>query len=393
MALTTRQTTILLLVNLLYKIQPSYGWPAETPNLFTRGSESCPVSYNTCGSGLPDNFCCPSTSTCISLDNASSAICCPAGASCDYISPIVCDIKAQDASTHPKNPIKTTNLTATLSTCGNACCPLGYTCQAGNICALNKDTSRTATSSNTTSSASPSSATESSSVTITPVVAPVASPTSTGTNTSTAVAALPTTCNAFPTNAIIAGFFPGALFGAILCLLITACLRRRAQKKALQKYDPKSGLHWSNRSSSGAVLGISGPIPNEENSYRTDFLLRSSAGGRSSISSRSMLQRTGSRVRSLFSGQPRPTERDVPPVPQLQAQVPGTPPPQRQPSTESIKVYSPPGAFSQSRKFLGPEPYPGSISRPDTTFSDLVQAVGFGSSRENLTHKFTEVKL
>ena len=81
-------------------------------------------------------------------------------------------------------------------------------------------------------------------------------------------------------------------------------------------------------------------------------------------------------------------------MPEVQVQgAPVTPPRQRQPSTESIKVYSPPGVFVQSRKFLGPEPYPGSISRPDTTFTDLAQAVGFNDSKGNPAYKLSEVKL
>ncbi|OKP11412.1 hypothetical protein PENSUB_3104 [Penicillium subrubescens] len=139
-------------------------------------------------------------------------------------------------------------------------------------------------------------------------------------------------------------------------------------------------------------MGISGPIASEDNSYRTDFLLRTPASRRSSTGGRSMLYRTNSRIRSLFFGQPR-TDKDVPPVPEVQVQqCPATPPCQRQPSTESIKVYSPPGAFSQSRKFLGPEPYPGTISRPDTTFTDLVQAVGFNDSKGNPSYKLSEFK-
>lgn len=57
--------------------------------------------------------------------------------------------------------------------------------------------------------------------------------------------------------------------------------------------------------------------------------------------------------------------------------APFTPPRQRQPSTESIKVYSPPeSSFSQSRNFLGPEPYPGDAAKPDTLFNDLMRVVG-----------------
>jgi hypothetical protein len=41
---------------------------------------------------------------------------------------------------------------------------------------------------------------------------------------------------------------------------------------------------------------------------------------------------------------------------------------------------------------LGPEPYPGTISRPDTTFTDLVQAVGFNDSKGNPSYKLSEFK-
>lgn len=93
-------------------------------------------------------------------------------------------------------------------------------------------------------------------------------------------------------------------------------------------------------------------------------------------------------MRSLFSnGAPRQAEEDIPPVPTA---YPVTPPRQREPSTESIKVYSPPGAFAQSRKFLGPEPYPGIVARPDTTFTDLMQVVGFNDSKGNPQYKLTD---
>ncbi|KAJ5389812.1 uncharacterized protein N7496_000880 [Penicillium cataractarum] len=378
-----KRSTVLLLLSLMAKIQPSYASAFDHLNLLSRSSGSCPSSYDSCGSSLPDDFCCPSTSTCISLDNASSAICCPSGASCDYISPIVCDVQEQNATAHPKNSVKTTKLDSSLPTCGSACCPFGYTCQGNSTCALNTKTSSTVTSSNSTSTSTSTTA-DTTGATFTPVASP--SSTSEAKSTST----VSSTCPSFPTKAVLAGFFPGAIFGAILAILITICIRRRTQKKTLHN-DPKTGHHWSQRSSSGAVMGISGPIASEDNSYRTDFLLRSSAERRSSMGGRSMLSRTGSRVRSLFSGQQRPN-KDVPPVPEVQVQYPVTPPRQRQPSTESIKVYSPPGAFSQSRKFLGPEPYPGTISRPDTTFTDLVQAVGFNDSKGNPSYKLTELQ-
>ncbi|KAF3386682.1 hypothetical protein F1880_000676 [Penicillium rolfsii] len=372
-----------LLLGVIASIQPSQVFAFDLLDLLPRSSESCPSSYNTCGSSLPDTFCCPSTSTCISLDDASSAICCPSGASCDYISPIVCDVQEQNATAHPKSTVKTTKLNASLPTCGSACCPFGYTCQGNSTCALDTKTSSTATSS-TSSATSTSTTADTPGTTFTPV----SSPSSSNTTSSQPISS---TCPSFPTKAVLAGFFPGAVFGAILAILISLGLRNRSQTKNLHA-DPKAGLHWSQRSSSGAVMGISGPIASEDNSYRTDFLLRTPASRRSSTGGRSMLHRTNSRIRSLFSGQPRP-DKDIPPVPELQVQqCPATPPFQRQPSTESIKVYSPPGAFSQSRKFLGPEPYPGTISRPDTTFTDLVQAVGFNDSKGNPSYKLSEFK-
>ncbi|KAJ5895036.1 hypothetical protein N7495_006727 [Penicillium taxi] len=353
----SRQMTILLLILITF-IESSY---AHGPfELFSRDS-NCPSSYKSCSSKLPDTFCCPSSSTCISLDDDSSAICCPSGSTCDYISPIICDIQEQNVTAHPKSPIHTTKLGDSLTTCGDACCPFGYTCQGESTCVLNKKTSSTQT---TTEATSKTTSTGIIGATFVPISAPSVSASENSTNSSTI-----TSCPSFPSKAVAAGFFPGAIFGVILALLISTCLRRRALKKELQEKDPNQTHHWSQR------LRISNPISSEDTSYRSDFLLRpfilrptptrrSSLGGRSSHSVRT-------RVRSLFSGIPE-LDKQVPPLPM--AANPVTPPRQRQPSTESIKVYTPPGAaFAQSRKFLGPEPYPSSIARPDTTFSDFMQ--------------------
>lgn len=376
-SITRRQAGLLLLTfmvflrsshaNALFEIHP-------------KRSSSCPVSYNSCGDKLPTDFCCPSSSTCISLDDATSAICCPVGANCDYISPITCDAQEQNVAVHPRSSIKTTRLNDTLPTCGDACCPFGYSCAAKNTCVLNK---RTATTEAITTS---STTTDTPAATFTPVSSPSAS------SSKDTASSLTTTvsCPSFPSKAVLAGFFPGALFGAIAALLISICLRRRAQKKEQQLHDPKTGKAWSQRSSSGAVIGISSPIASEDYSTRTDFLLRPGAAKRSSLgarSTRSRLHRTGSRVRGLFSnGAHRLSDETIPPVPTA---YPVTPPRQRESSTESIKVYSPPGAFAQSRKFLGPEPYPGTIARPDTTFTDLMQVVGFNDSKGKPKYKVT----
>jgi len=347
----------LLLLTLMATIQTIYAHDGAA--IFSRSSDSCSGSYNQCGKGFPNNFWCPSSSTCVGVNSNTTAICCPSGQNCDYISPIDCDIQQQNATSYPKSTVKTTQLDGKLKSCGDSCCPLGYSCVSNQVCVADKGTS----------TASPSTSTDTSGVTFSTVPSPSAET---------------STCESFPAKAIVAGFFPGAIFGAVLALLIGTCLRRRAHKRS-QTPESKFVPHWSHRTSSGAVMGISSPMASEDSSYRTDFLLRPSA--RSSLgarSTRSRLNRTGSRVRSLFNPSAR-VDKDVPPLPTVPNPV--TPPRQRQPSTESIKVYSPPGAFAQSRKFLGPEPYPGPMGRPDTTFSDLMKTVGFSDGKGNPSYK------
>lgn len=357
-------------------------------DLLPRSVDSCPSSYSSCGNDLPSDFCCSTSSTCISLDNATSAICCPTGSTCDYISPIVCDVQSQNATLYPRGTVKTTRLHEDLPKCGDACCPFGYTCHGGNTCVMDKKSSNTAASPSSSASAAANGAT----------VTPVSSPSPTASKDGAAGSAI--NSSSFPSKAVAAGFFPGAIFGAVLALLISTCVRRRKHKKQQRISDPKAGAYWSQHSSRGGIKGISSPIPSEDTSYRSDFLLRpfilrppaatarNSTGARST---RSMMHRTGTRVRSLFSGANGPrAENDIPPLPTRPDPV--TPPRQREPSTESIKVYSPPGAFAQSRKFLGPEPYPGTIARPDTTFTDLVKAVGFNDSKGNPSFKVTPAR-
>ncbi|KAJ5467463.1 hypothetical protein N7475_005215 [Penicillium sp. IBT 31633x] len=387
---TKERQTALLFLTLLANIQA--GQALDSFGILPRSSDVCPSSYTRCSSTeLPNEFCCPSDSTCISLDKASSAICCPAGQDCDYISPIVCDIQQQNATLFPESVIKTTRLGDSLPKCGEACCPFGYTCQGNNTCSLEKKSSTIAvskisgSSTPTVSSSTAATSTTASQATITPVP----SPSSEKSSNSTTSAGLTASCPSFPAEAIAVGFFPGAVFGAVAALLISLCIRRRARKDETEIQEGKSGPHWSQRSSSGALLGISNPIPQDDTSYRTDFLRSpprarcSSIGGRST---RTMLHRTGSRVRSLFSGYPRQDPRldkDIPPVPMPPA--PFTPPRQRQPSMESIKIYSPPGALPHSRGFLGPGPYPGTTARPGTSFTDLMQVVDLSDDRKGKT--------
>ncbi|KAL2845430.1 hypothetical protein BJY01DRAFT_181982 [Aspergillus pseudoustus] len=374
-----------------------------SPNLHLQRSDSCPSNSQQCtGTGLPDNFCCSSSSTCIIIDSGSSVICCPDGQDCTYIEPITCDVAKQNASLYPSNVIKTTRLDDDLPTCGDSCCPFGYTCQ-GDFCAMDDSPSSTSTQSkttettttsaststpDTTSTETPESSTtttideatsESTSATAgdistissdaTPTIVTIPSPTlsqysasSDSTNLDTAE----TKCPAFPTNAVLAGFFPGTVFGAVAALLLIVCIRRH------QRHNLPAGEKVAQntfRKSTGTLIGISDPIPSDESSFRTDFLLRANPK-RNSEGTRSVLQRSRSRVKSLFSGGPKPNTtttpaENIPPVPAM----PMTPPRQRQPSTESIRVYTPPGVFASSG-VLNPAPYPD--HRPNTTLTEIL---------------------
>ncbi|PYH98168.1 hypothetical protein BO71DRAFT_395464 [Aspergillus ellipticus CBS 707.79] len=429
-----RPSMILLLTLVASTVSPSQAF-----GFLPRSPDSCPTSYDHCSSSLPSSFCCPSTSNCISLDDNSSAICCPEGESCDYIEPITCDVQLQNATSHPKNSVKTTRLDDSLPKCGDSCCPFGYTCTGDSICAMNTSSASTATASQSsttgamsmTSTASNTFATSASTSTTNDPSDPtiiatgdfprvtsgskttISDSNTTTHNTSSAAAleAKTTSCPSYPSSAIAAGFFPGAVFGAVLALLCVF-FHRRWQRKHL----PPSAkvAQFTRRSTKGTLIGISSPIPSEDTSYRTDFLLRRNRSKRSS-----RFQRTGTRVKSLFlsnnnnntttannttttnngnttaanNNKPNNTamatvtrsfsQRSL--VPERGGRVPAPVPPlpisvrPLQPSrsmskkgltrTESIRVYTPPGVFATAG-VLDPDPYPTHI-RTEGTFDAL----------------------
>lgn len=108
------------------------------PKLDPRDDDlSCPSSaYNSCGSDVPSNFCCPSNQECLVLAAKTTILCCPKGL-CQSIRPILCSIQLQDPALYPLAPILTTALDKELPRCGNACCPFGYTCKDETECVLN----------------------------------------------------------------------------------------------------------------------------------------------------------------------------------------------------------------------------------------------------------------
>lgn len=357
--------------------------------LLQREAGSCPgLSFDRCDDpNLPSNFCCPKGLTCISLDDSTSALCCPGG-ECALIQPIVCDVRLQNPDAHPGNPLMTTKLDKDLPKCGVLCCPRGYSCQGENTCSRDKATSTTSSQTTTSSTLTTQPASSLSSTSTQEAIATITSimflfPTA-ASGTSASVNA---DCPAFPGGAVAAGFFPGLITGALITLLAMVFIGQRRRKKALeQHYRSKSG-HFRNRSSDGAIIGISDPMPGEiDNSVRTDFLRHTPShdGGASSNHSKSRFYRTGSRVKSLFVASPKMYETSTPPppIPPVYRPTPSTPPGrvhrQRQPSTESIKVYSP-DHIVRGHGSLRPD-LMRSNTRPNTTFTEMMERVGFQNS-------------
>ena len=337
-----------------------------------RDSTCANSTFNSCtsiDSNLPSNFCCSPTDTCISLDSSSSALCCPPGANCTAIRPITCSIDQQNVTLHPGNVVMTTKLGSSLPECGDQCCPFGYTCDLNKVqCVLIIDES----SLNPSSSSSASTATATSTAgtsSLTPFTNPTSSPTAVASNGTgiNSNAPITTQCTRFPGAAVAAGFFPGMLAGALLALLGVICLGKSRHKSSLAANSPPSKFssHYRGRSSDGAIIGVSDPILISQPA-RTDFLRRQPE----------MLKRTGTRMKSWFSSKSSPTflggespntqnhwKMPTPPVPDnvplepLGATMPVTPERQmrkgrsqrivvKEPSMESIKVYSPPNMMA-----------------------------------------------
>ncbi|PVH77823.1 hypothetical protein DL98DRAFT_517132 [Cadophora sp. DSE1049] len=147
-------------------------------------SSNCPnPSFVPCQGALP-NSCCPSTNTCIPLAGNTTVLCCPSGSDCKEIKPITCDLSQQNVTVNPDAVVQTTLLSGTLLSCGEKCCPFGYSCNDNENCAMDLDQkllasptagpSATTSSTQVTRSTSSSKSTDTAAATITP--APSSSP-------------------------------------------------------------------------------------------------------------------------------------------------------------------------------------------------------------------------
>ncbi|OCK77212.1 hypothetical protein K432DRAFT_384873 [Lepidopterella palustris CBS 459.81] len=380
---------------------------AQVVGLIRREAATCGgvSGLQQCGSNYPSDFCCPSSTTCLQLNNtaSTSVICCPAGQDCKFIQPITCDVGQLNATLHPENQIHAANTTGvTLPPCGGSCCPLGYTCSGG-MCAI--VSSSTSPSSSPTATAIHTGAAASQTAASTPPIPTTA----------------PSSNPAFPARAVVAGFFPGMLLGALLALAIVWFISKR-REAARNRYSGDFG-HVAHT--------VSDPIYDPTYAARTDFLRRGSTSAASQPSPGSttqMVQPRGvgigmysqpntactntpaggigstpgiggpktPRVRSLFSKSPKlnggsgartrdpyTTPTRTPTASTTRSKGKGRASPVRSDSTETIDVLMPAPSFLQPPSAVG-----GRGERPltqGTTFTGLMEEAGFSRrSREGL---------
>lgn len=322
---------------------------AQDVGLLSRQASTCSTTgYSPCNKpGIPSDFCCPSDTICLAFDNNKSVICCPNGRDCKTISPLTCDLTAQNATLHPSNQLHSTDLTGSLQTCGtNTCCPKGFACSDGQ-CAMQaaasssvNPASRTAASTSKPVSASASSVSK-------PTSSAIKSASAASQTSAAATATPPAHEKRFPAVAVLAGFFPGMLLGALLTVAIILCVGRRRTRR-----EEKDGDFGS------VAATVSDPIYQDSNGFRTDFLRRES---KTKYGSRA------SRMKSAFSRSPTlksPSSDDygksiLPKTPENRRTIPES---RREPSMESIKIYSPPN---------------GGLQRPNTTFTEMMADAGF----------------
>ncbi|MCJ1325371.1 hypothetical protein MMC10_002034 [Thelotrema lepadinum] len=299
-----------------------------------------------CGNNFPSSFCCPSGTTCFGFNSNQGVICCPQD-SCAVTNPLSCDIRLYNATANPASPFHLADLNVQLQPCGtNTCCPPGFTCN-GNECvetSLLGSISASEATAKSTPAPTPTAVTGISASSTPMTTSSGRNPVNTGTNTN-AASSTSSSSDQFPIQAILVGLLPGLVAGCLLAWLFICCLKRRKASKQVTDDDT---------SSLGPVAAkVSDPIYNDS-ATRTDFL-RYAPSSRSPQGSNASTPI--SRVRSLFSKTPSLSPRRF-----GDQQSPNTPPGQirREPSMESIKIYSPPDArFSRN-----------------TTFGDLLRAGG-----------------
>ncbi|SPO00873.1 uncharacterized protein DNG_03621 [Cephalotrichum gorgonifer] len=236
---------------------PSLAIPAR--HLFERKDTCSAKSLGFCPADLPDNFCCPSGTTCIPLAGFTTALCCPDGLTCKKIQPIICDITYQDADANIAGAVKTTALRSTLPKCGSRCCPFGYSCNDADECVMDEDQSKSPPD------ASPSE----------PATATASTPAKTGDPSD--LVPIPAGGEGegdrpFPTTAVVLGVIGGVL--AVVAVGLFFLLWRRRKGKSEREIPAAAAAKSSPRhSEASSSFGntISDPIL-DPGTIRTDFI-------------------------------------------------------------------------------------------------------------------------
>ncbi|KAL1957580.1 hypothetical protein VTO42DRAFT_5691 [Malbranchea cinnamomea] len=374
------------------------------PSIFPRAAQSCgdPTFVQCPGSSVPGDFCCPPASTCISLDNSSTVLCCRDGFNCGRIKPISCDLRYQDPTLDPSSLVKTTKLDVPLRRCGDACCPHGYDCLNDEKCVIDEKTSNylpSLVSSSLSSTPTTTSTLLASSTTTSFILTEASTETSaavSNTDLSTTIpVAFPGLTNDTETSvgggpritgaAVAVGFFPGLVAGLIIAAAWFFWRKYRSGKSSFSCWPKFADMR--RRSNSSVHVSISDPIPiSAQESVRTDFL-RQQPLSRSTEDSRPRRSRTISRMRSFFSSSravepdtstmpPPPSTIHIHPVPSMESiHIHGST------SGESIPVYSPVergyGGHYHPQPTLHPPDFPLRASRPPTTLTEMMERVGF----------------
>ncbi|KAF8247566.1 hypothetical protein K440DRAFT_661287 [Wilcoxina mikolae CBS 423.85] len=165
------------------------------------GSRFCNIT------GAASSFCCPSTTECIPLENATTVICCKINETCTEIHPVIC----------PDSPKASQR-------CGKNCCPLGFECDgSGSKCTMKPENlpekykqrqdGGSGTGKNESSAVSESQASSN----------PI----------------LPTgsiSCPAFPAKAIVVGLFPGIVIGAALMMLWSKMVEIKTRRRSIKSF-------------------------------------------------------------------------------------------------------------------------------------------------------------
>ena len=364
--------------------------PGEAFGLFAREGNTCAnSSYTACNQGLPGNFCCPSGDSCYVFNQNQSAICCPQGKDCSSISTISCDITQQNITLHPISPLFTTQLDGKMPTCGDSCCPVGMSCN-GNQCRVDSTPSASSSTPSSTGSNAISSPTTTSPTSTMPSASSAPSSTtipSSSAQSGATVASASAHCKQFPAAAVLVGFFSGLTVGIILAVLLICCFGRHGSRSSSASYGRGKDRPHSDFSS--VTANVSDPIYQPGNE-RADFLRRDSASKYKNLSDRA------SRVRSFFARTPTLSRRNKmnTPTPErtmtnrtthstgttsttTRINTSSTPTPKtpktpktpstlkKEPSMESIKIYSPPNIAGLSLHPMPPPPPSISTMTPD----------------------------